>query len=124
MQDTPVNCQLPCLHDLGERDAGAQTASLSRRIKLAIRRRLNPRKERQLKRYTNDWANWVSAKLGKRTRPEAATDAPYAVHLGAGDLVRVRSEGEIDATLNHWRQSRPSACSNDWNDLSMNVTSA
>jgi hypothetical protein len=90
---------------MGDGRASVPAPSPSRRIKLIVRRRLSPRWERQFKRSTNRWVNWLYAKLGKPTRPVHAA-AAGAAPLQTGDLVRVRSVAEVDATLNHWRQLR------------------
>jgi len=78
---------------------------LVRRIKLMIRRRLTPDKERAFKKYTDALVNRaVRFKGGKAASlpPRASLSAP----LCEGDLVRVRSAEEIEATLNHWRQCK------------------
>ena len=98
------SCQVPCLHCIGDRCACAPAPSLSRRAKLMIRRHLDPSRERRLKLRTNRWANWLCVKTGRPTRPANPPATTPAVHPQAGDLVRIRSESEIDATLNHWRQ--------------------
>lgn len=103
-QENQVTCQLPCLHRIGANCAFEPAPSLGRRIKLYIRRHLDPGRERRLKKRTNDWANWFCAKTGRPTRPEVSAAASRTARLEAGDLVRVRSEAEVNATLNHWRQ--------------------
>jgi hypothetical protein len=73
-------------------------------VKLAIRRRLGPTRERALKLRTNDLFNLFARITGGTERPTAVPAAAADTKLQAGDRVRVRSEEEIQATLNHWRQ--------------------
>jgi hypothetical protein len=48
--------------------------------------------------------NQVSRLIGKDSKPAASAKDMAVDHLEAGDIVRVRSQQEIEATLNHWRQ--------------------
>jgi hypothetical protein len=73
-------------------------------VKLAIRRQLGPTRERALKLRTNELINLLARLTGGTERPIAVPAAAAATKLQAGDRVRVRSEEEIQATLNHWRQ--------------------
>jgi len=106
IEQSEVACQIPCLQRIGKGYAEVPPESLSRRVKLAIRRRLTPRQERTLKARTNDLMNWLARLLGRSTRPAVPPDALSSAGLQAGDLVRVRPVEEIEATLNHWRQLR------------------
>lgn len=94
-------CQIPCLQHISKGYAEVPPESLSRRLKLAIRRRLTPRQERTLKTHSN---NLVNKFTGRNKRPSAPATSSTTTNLKAGDLVRVRSREEIQATLNHWRQ--------------------
>jgi hypothetical protein len=105
LQQGQLDCQIPCLQLVAEGIAGVPPESLSRRLKLAVRRRLSPRREREFKRRTNDLINWFSGLTGGSERPAVVPQAAAATtKLKAGDRVRVRSEEAIQATLNHWRQ--------------------
>jgi hypothetical protein len=104
LTQTQVDCQIPCLRSVAVGNAEVPPAALGRRLKLAIRRRLSPRHERTFKRRTNSLLNWFAGITKGQKRPLARTTAATATILNAGDLVRVRSEEEIKATLNHWRQ--------------------
>ena len=108
MEPNPLasNCQLATLRLTSEGTAPTPPASLLRRIKLVVRRHLSPSAERKLKRTTNKLANRVCAWAGRPTRPLQAAASGAAYRCEAGDLVHVRSAGEIDATLDHWRQLR------------------
>jgi hypothetical protein len=99
---TQHDCQIPCLQAVAEGRAPAPPASLARRIKLFIRRRLSPSQERTLKLRSNRLMNWLANRKGEPTRPLVVPErmAP----LKSGDLVRVRTQEEIEATLNNWRQ--------------------
>jgi len=100
------NCQLAALRLTSEGIAPSPPASLLRRLKLAVRRHLTPSTERKLKRTTNGLANRAYALTNRPERTMQAAASSAADRCEAGDLVRVRSAGEIDATLDHWRQLR------------------
>ena len=102
---TQPDCQIPCLQQIAEADADSPPASLVRRIKLMIRRRMTPSQERTFKGRTNDMMNWLGRLTGRGVKPSTSPPA-LSQHLRAGDVVRVRSEEEIGSTLNHWRQLR------------------
>lgn len=98
-----ADCQIPCLQQIADGVADHPPESLPRRIKLLIRRRMSPSRERAFKKRTNELMNRMGRLTGRGTKPSASAP-PLAQHLQAGDSVRVRSEDEIGATLNHWRQ--------------------
>lgn len=106
--ETTEGCQFPSLQRISEGPAEMPPQSLARRLKLMVRRRMSPQTERRFKRRTNDLMNWFCRVRGKPERPavQVQSASGAATHLAAGDLVRVRSKAEIDATLNHWRQLR------------------
>jgi hypothetical protein len=80
--------------------------SVIRTIKLMIRRRLSPKKERVFKIYTNDLAEWFYNLTGRKSKRSSNLVNNPSSRLGAGDWVKVRSLKEIEATLNHWGQLR------------------
>ena len=106
LEETQLNCQIPCLQIVAEGIAQVPPESLSRRIKLMVRRRLDPSKERAFKNRTNDLMNRFFQYTGRGTKPSASLANVPSAKLQAGDWVRVRSLKEIEATLNHWGQSR------------------
>ena len=106
LRESQLDCQIPCLQRIAEGAAGTPPESLSRRLKLFIRRRLSPTRERTLKRRSNDLMNWFCRLTGRSSRPSAPPANASSTHLKAGDLVRVRTKEEIESTLNHWRQLR------------------
>jgi hypothetical protein len=97
-------CQIPCLPLIAEGRAGVPPQSLSRRLKLIIRRGLSPSQERVAKRYSNSLIDWLFCLAGKSNTSSATAVDASTTGLQAGDMVRVRSKEEIQATLNHWRQ--------------------
>lgn len=99
---TQPDCQIPCLGQVAEGVGPTPPASLARRIKLFLRRHLSPGQERRLKADTNRGLNWIANRRGIPTRPVIIPEKAAA--LTAGDLVRVKSQEEIETTLNHWRQ--------------------
>ena len=106
LQDSETGCQMPCLQRVATGSAEVPPQSLGRRLKLVVRRRLSPRRERAFKRTSNDLINWFCRLAGRDARPTAAPVDVPSKGLQAEDTVRVRSQSEIDATLNHWRQLR------------------
>ena len=104
LEETQLNCQIPCLQDVAEGIAEVPPESVTRRIKLMIRRRLNPSKERAFKNRTNNLMNRFYKLVGRNTKPPVSALNSASAPLQAGDWVKVRSLGEIEATLNHWKQ--------------------
>jgi hypothetical protein len=80
--------------------------SIIRTIKLMIRRRLSPKKERAFKTYTNDLAEWFFNLVGRKSTPPPNPIRNFSSPLEAGDSVKVRPLKEIAPTLNHWGQLR------------------
>jgi len=105
-QGSQINCQIPGLQRVAEGLAEVPPESLARRLKLLIRRRMVPDSERTFKTVTNDLMNRLGKLMGRGAKPSVPPASASAAHLKAGDLVRVRSREEIEATLNHWRQLR------------------
>jgi hypothetical protein len=104
IQDSQISCQIPCLQLIAEGIGEVPPESLSRRVKLIVRRRLSPRRERAFRRYSNDLINWFYRLTGRSSKPSAPSTNVSSTRLKAGNLVRVRPREEIEATLNHWRQ--------------------
>jgi hypothetical protein len=104
LKDTQLHCQIPCLDHVADGIADVPPMSVSRRFKLMARRSLGPARERSFKNNTNKMMNRVCELTGRNTKPPAPVPRSPEPKLKAGDLVRVRSLEEIEATLNHWRQ--------------------
>jgi hypothetical protein len=101
-----VVCQIFSLGYIGHGFGNVPPESFSRRLKLAIRRRLNPRAERRLKIAISNLLNWARSITGRPSRPVTRATLASSGGLAAGDWVRVQSKEQIDATLNNWRQLR------------------
>lgn len=99
-----VECQVACLQHVAQGRAQVPPESVARRLKLMVRRRLDPARERTIKSRLNTLLNRLAQHTGGKVRPSRAGPAASTVALQTGDLVRVRSRQEIEATLNHWRQ--------------------
>lgn len=106
LEETDLNCQIPCLELVEEGIAEVPPESLKRRIKITIRRLLGPSRERAFKNYTNDWIKRLYALTGRSPKPAVSPAKVNSGRFQTGDWVRVRSLDEIEATLNHWRQVR------------------
>ena len=108
IEPTTDGCQIPCLQGIAAGPAPVTHESWLRRLKLAVRRRLSPEGERAFKQKTNALMNQIGRLTGRGVRPPAVEEATpggkEAKALQAGDRVRVRSQEEIERTLNHWRQ--------------------
>lgn len=99
-------CQYTSLKGIAEGNALTPPASLVRHIKLAIRRYLKPSQDRILHQKVNDVIDRFYILTGKNTVTSSSGVHARTEPLKAGDLVRVKSEEEIMATLNHLGQSR------------------
>jgi len=97
-------CQLPAFQGIAVGYGEVPPQSLSRRVKLTVRRRLAPRQERRVKRYSNKVMNWFASLLGRRARPAVVPMRTAVAALQPGDRVQVRSREEIEGMLDHWRQ--------------------
>ena len=106
LDESQLHCQIPCLQLVVEGYAKLPPQSLTRRIKLKVRRYLSPSQERAFKRFTNDVLNRFSALTSRGVMPTVPPSKDNVPQLEVGDWVRVRSLEEIQATLNHWRQLR------------------
>ena len=104
LEETQLNCQIPCLQRVSEGRVEVPPQSLVRRFKLMIRRRLDPGKERTFKNRTNDLINRFCLLTGRSIKPCIVPSSVPSAGLQVGDRVRVRSLPEIEATLNQWRQ--------------------
>lgn len=104
LDEHEIGCQLPCLARMAIGLGEVPPESLGRKMKLEIRRRVSPSRERRLRAQTNDLMNRWAELRGKPTRPIAPPAALAATNLQAEDVVRVRSIEEIRATLDNWGQ--------------------
>ncbi len=104
LDETLLNCQIPCLQHVAEGIVKVPSESLGRRAKLMVRRRMSPGRERAFKNYTNNRMNRFCQLTGRSTKPKVSLPKGTLNGLQAGDWVRVRSLKEIETTLNHWNQ--------------------
>lgn len=73
------------------------------RIKLALKRRLSVKFQKRIKDAIGSTRDCIDRIRGRAKAPNTALDTQPSQRLNAGDLVRVRSRHEIQATLNHWQ---------------------
>lgn len=73
------------------------------RIKRSIKRRLSVKREKKIKDIIGSMLDFFDRIRGRTTMQVAAPETQRPQRLNAGDLVRVRSLEEIQATLDRWR---------------------
>ncbi len=73
------------------------------RIKRALKRRLSVRLEKRIKNAIGFKFGIFARGRGKAKTAKSIPGIQASQHLNAGDLVRVRSREEIQATLDRWR---------------------
>ena len=97
-------CQIPGLQRISEGDAEPGPQPLVRRLKFAFAKPWNYQVKPVLKTYSKHLGRWYS-RLTDKSRVSPAPIAPVAAtSLKAGDLVRLRSRQEIEATLDRWKE--------------------
>ena len=104
MQRVTINsteCQFTSIKSIAEGNVKTPPASLFKHIKLAIRRHLTPSQDRILAQIVNAVIDWFCKLIGKNTSTAEPVAHIQTEPLKAGDLVRVKSKDEIEATLNH-----------------------
>jgi hypothetical protein len=101
LEESKLNCQIPCLQLVAEGLGEVPPESLVRRIKLAIRRRWAPDSERAFRQRANHLIYRFCELTGRPTKPAALPKITKANRVQAGDWVHVRSRQEIEDTLNH-----------------------
>ena len=97
-------CQVYCLQRISEGYARDEPQSLGRRLNRAITRHMSPRTKYKLKKHLNGVMLFFSQLIGRRKSSLAPSIVPVTTHLRAGDLVRVRSKEEVQASLNYWNE--------------------
>ncbi len=101
-----IECQFTNLKSIAKGNAKTPPLSLIKRIKLAIRRHLTLRQDRMINQKINAVIDWYYKRIGKNTSAAKLGTSIQTEPLKAGDLVRVKSKEEIEATLNHLGQTR------------------
>ncbi len=97
-------CQCHCVPHLSEGTIRVRPSSFKSWLKLTLKRSLGGSTKRKLKMYSARLAQGINKFVGKSDAPSALATVPKRVSLAAGNLVRVRSEEEIRATLNSWNE--------------------
>jgi hypothetical protein len=100
----PHACQVHCWPGMSEGRAQTESRPFRSRLKLVLKRRLSPRVKRSLKAYSDRLVGCLTEVTGKNDGSPLVTADVSAASLGAGDLVRVRSRQEIEATLDSWKE--------------------
>lgn len=100
--ETQSDCQIGNVQFLAE--GPPEPVPFIKSVRLGSRQLLGPRRVRKIKLYANNFLNWYARLRGKSTKPPVPVVRNPTMTLKAGDLVRVRSIDEIEATLNHWGQ--------------------
>lgn len=115
-QEDPPKCQIACLPNYFVGYAAIPPQSLARKLRLLIRRNMNSRQVRLVKTKTSIFLDRIVAVFGphKVTLPaEILVEKPK---FNTGDLVCIRSEAEIRATLNRWGILK--GCKFMWEEMS------
>jgi hypothetical protein len=95
-------CQLPCLPEIAEGNAKIGPQPLKIRLKRSLAAPWNYYIKKNLKQILVTFSNLKSRLIPKTTVKPVPVSS--AVALKPGDLVRVRSREEIQATLNSWKE--------------------
>jgi hypothetical protein len=97
------DCQSARLSTMSEGEIRVKPDSLHERFALVMHRSFSPSQKRKLKK----WANVVFARIGDARRQQQnevdVTVIPTSLNLQPGDLVRVMSKEQIEATLDPWK---------------------
>jgi hypothetical protein len=100
-------CQFSSLSDIAEGNAELPAQSLTRRLKLFIRRHLTTKQDRQLHRYADKFISLFfifGNENNNGNKLNILLTGEQVQKFKKGDLVRVRSKKEIELTLNHLGQ--------------------
>jgi hypothetical protein len=94
-------CQIPCLPQFAEGYVEGDALSLTRRLKRALAKPWNYHVKGWIKKLY-----YFAMKVSTTFKPASNASVAVEVRPGlvAGDLVRVRSREEIEATLNPWKE--------------------
>jgi hypothetical protein len=97
-------CQIPGLQRISEGDAELGPQPLARRFKYAFAKPWNYQVKPALKTYSRNLGRWYARLTGKSQASPAPVVRAATASLKAGDLVRVRSRQEVEATLDRWKE--------------------
>ena len=104
-------CQTQCVPYITEGKADTGDMSISARVQLLLKRYLPSSSKRKIKRYFNSFMHFMrkhndKAVLQSASPAIAAGSSPVAIPLKPGDMVRVKTLEEIQATVNGWNELR------------------
>lgn len=102
--EAQIGCQIQDIDRMPDPDTEVILPPLGIRVRLFLSRRMAPHIKRGILRYSDQIFRWSSRLTGRSRKAPAPSAAISTARLKAGDLVRVRSKEEVEATLNHWRQ--------------------
>jgi hypothetical protein len=94
-------CQCQCFPRLSVANIEYRPRSIFLQIKLLLKRSVSGASKRRLKKISDRVINIYFNKGVKNSRSEESYDGAHP-KFSKGDLVRIRSEEEINATLNIW----------------------
>ncbi len=99
----PYECQIPCLQSISEGNVKVGSQPLRKRVGAMLRRYLSPNAKRTIKQLSNRVFDWFDRFAGRSASSQVLAASSPAASLPAGDLVRVKSKPEIEATLDRWK---------------------
>lgn len=100
--ESPV-CQCHCVPQLSSGIIHDQQGSILLSMKLFLKRNISDANKRKLKKLSGKILHNVGAANKINSSHYLQTDGE-SQHLSAGDIIRVRSEEEIQATLDEWNE--------------------
>jgi hypothetical protein len=107
------NCQSQVLGQIAIGKAKTLPLSIPRRLKLELRRRLHYLTIRKIQNKIDYVLNFFTPSSEREHIVSPKQVVSSRSPLQAGDLVRVRSREEIQATLNRWKEYRGSGFMDD-----------
>ena len=98
-------CQIACLPQFSRGFAQVPPESIRRRLRLFVRRSLNVRQVKVIRKKLTPIIAWFQSTLRfQKQSLNKAIKAREVPNFAENDWVRVRSKEEIEATLNVWKQ--------------------
>lgn len=99
----PNECQIYCMESMSDGIAEGVPLPLSDRFKIWLTRQLGPSRTRTLKKAVARVASIRSGDSRSKRSKQVTADVQTPVYyLQAGDMVRVKTREEIEATLGHF----------------------
>lgn len=97
------DCQLACLHTFSQGTVDYPEMTLFSKVKLEVKKRLSPKTFHSLRKLFR----WMITRFRFFERKDQVlVEQKTMDHLVAGDLVRVRSQQEIEEVLDNWKETR------------------